>query len=204
MEPPADDFREYVANRARQLYELENQRAAEELLAQLLADIEERIPLDEEDEEPRYTSYPRYEELPEEDRLAALSGYADVESWLTLASYATARIYAPQSPFRIWPQGTLAGVSSQVHQRLDRIVQRLRPALIRFGRAAMMDEVGVSFQWPFGVGAGVAWDVGPNSRQTYTARPPEQEIVGVRYENENPVEFVIQLNQRRVVAAVTQ
>jgi hypothetical protein len=144
MEPPNDEIRREVARRAFEIAEAEDdQGVAEEELAELLDWVWEQV-----------EQLSRAAGFDQDDESLAVA-----ESWLSVASYPVAVFYAPQSPFKKWNTGTLAGIAPSVTNRLARIVSTLRPHLVNMANRTSVDEAGVSFQFPWGVGAGVAWDV---------------------------------------------
>jgi hypothetical protein len=196
VEPPDDEFRHHVATRAFQIGELESdQAAAEAQLAELLDDVLARF-------EAAGAGDDREGPGEDGDPLAAL------QAWLSVASYPVAVFYAPQSPFKKWTQGTLAGIAPTVATRLSRIAAALKPKLASLMARSGIDEVGVSYQFPWGVGGGVAWDVGPGSVAAAPAAAPAvtyPRIQLVRYPAFTGAghEFVIELDDRTTVTAVS-
>jgi deoxycytidylate deaminase len=122
---------------------------------------------------------------------------AAAESWLSVASYPVAVFYAPQSPFKKWNSGTLAGMAPKVTTRLTRIASALKLPLMSFAQKSGVDEIGVSYQFPWGVGAGVAWNL--NQPPTYPR------IKGTRYPALTNAghEFDIEVNPQTTVTATS-
>ena len=190
MEPPDDDFRGYVATRAFEIAESDgNQADAEAELAQLLDDVLARLVEVGLDDRP--------EVLDEGEYLSAS------QAWLSVASYPVAVFYAPQSPFKKWTQQTLAGIAATVASRLNQIATALKPQLTSVMAQSGIDQVGVSFQFPWGVGGGVAWDVNQGSLAAPTVTYPL--IRSVRYPTLTGAghEFDIEVDDQTTVTAVS-
>ncbi|MET7786722.1 hypothetical protein ABZS93_08830 [Streptomyces sp900116325] len=75
----------------------------------------------------------------------------DVQEWASLASYAVARTYAPQSPLRY------AGFSRRVTQLLVRIVTLLTVQLNKLGHILTNPTFSISINFPWGVSSSVSW-----------------------------------------------
>lgn len=75
----------------------------------------------------------------------------DVQEWASLASYAVARTYAPQSPLRY------AGFSRRVTQLLVRIVTLLTVQLNKLGHILTHPTFSISINFPWGVSSSVSW-----------------------------------------------
>jgi hypothetical protein len=158
MVAPDDQFRQWVADEANRIYEDgEDQGVAEAELANLLDMVAERF------ETAAFEA-----DGVEADEGGVEAGYlratAEVEAWLSLVSYVVARFYAPQSPFKRWPGRTLAGISVSVTRRLGRIARTAGGRLAQWSVLLRVDQVGISVQFPFGIGAGLGWNVEPLPR----------------------------------------
>lgn len=136
MDGPDRGFREEIGFRALQARE----RDEEEELEGVLEEIEDAIRGDLEQGPPG-------DQLSEED---AWSQLAAIESWAAVASNATARFYAPASP---WPHN-VAGWSKKAVARLRSIANTLKPALQKLlgGLHAVGFTIGVGFPWGISIG----------------------------------------------------
>lgn len=136
MDGPDRGFREEIGFRALQARE----RDEEEELEGVLEEIEDAIRRDLEQGPPA-------DQLSEED---AWSQLAAIESWAGVASNATARFYAPASP---WPHN-IAGWSQKAVARLRSIANTLKPALQKLLAVlhAVGFTIGVSFPWGISIG----------------------------------------------------
>ena len=111
--------------------------------------------------------------------------------------------YAPQSPFKKWTQKTLAGIGPKVAGRLAQIATVLKPHLATLMTQSGIDEVGLSYQFPWGVGGGVAWDVNQGSLRAPQVTYPL--IRAGRYPGFTGAghEFDIELDDQTTVTAVS-
>ena len=136
MDGPDLGFRAALGSRGLQARE----RADEAELERVLGDIEEAIRRDLEQSAPTQA-------LSEQD---AWNQLAAIESWAGVASSATARFYAPASP---WPH-SLAGWSKNAVARLRSIANTLKPALqaILGALRAVGFSIAVSFPWGISIG----------------------------------------------------
>jgi hypothetical protein len=130
MHGPDDEFRSMVVNAAGEL-------ASEEGLEELLGTIENALQADLE--------YGTGED--------PIDDLAAVESWASVASYATARFHAPASP---WPHD-LAGWGKKAAGRLRHIANILSSILKEVVKVlkAVSFSIGVSFPW--GISISVGW-----------------------------------------------
>jgi hypothetical protein len=136
VDGPDPGFREAIGFRGLQAPDL----ADEEELERVLEEIEEAIRRDLEQGPPSQA-------VSEED---AWNQLAAIESWAGVASNATARFYAPASP---WPHN-LAGWSKKAVARLRSIANTLKPvlqALLGVLRAVGF-SIAVSFPWGISIG----------------------------------------------------
>lgn len=191
MIPPDDEFRAQVATRAFQIVDVNSdQGVAERELVQLLDEILTRI-----------------EAFSIEDDAGMLDDESDtlstLQAWLSVASYPVAVFYAPQSPFRKWAHETLAGIGPTVARRLTQIATVLKPTLASLMTTSGIDEVGLSFQFPWGVGGGVAWDVSGGSLQTDTVGYPRIQVVRYPAFTGAGHEFDIEIDDQTTVTAVS-
>jgi hypothetical protein len=130
MDGPDDDFRAFVAGRAAELGEDD-----EEGLVELLSAIDVRLA---EDVDPD-----AIEGAISSDLLSS------VNAWAGLASYAVAHFYAPSSP---WPSRRLAGWSKRAMAYLQRIVSKLVPAIRSAVSKLSASGYGITINFPWGIG----------------------------------------------------
>jgi hypothetical protein len=154
---PAEDFRAYVSQRVESLVtegvwaEAVSERAEDaldDILTEIAAVAESDLASDE-----FLTSSAAFEARnltveQAEDLLAA------VNAWASVASYAAARLYAPNSP---WRTG-LAGWSKKIAKTLGRIVSILLTPLkaVAVALGASSWSIGINFPWA-GVAVSLTW-----------------------------------------------
>jgi hypothetical protein len=85
------------------------------------------------------------EQDPQRDAIA-------VQTWASLVSYAVARTYAPQSPFRF------PGWSTGVSRRLSQIAWLFRSALRPLADQLKALSYSVTISFPVGIGVSITWE----------------------------------------------
>lgn len=130
MHGPTDDFRAFVAARATQLGE-----GDEDGLVDLLSAIDAEVANDVDPDS--------VERAVGDDLLSS------VNAWTGLASYAVAHFYAPASP---WPTRRLAGWSKRAMAYLQRIVSKLVPAIQSAISKLSASGYGITISFPWGIG----------------------------------------------------
>ncbi|MGA3155358.1 MAG: hypothetical protein ABSD40_23580 [Streptosporangiaceae bacterium] len=132
MEGPSERLREYVEE---QTTEVETEEQLEELLGVLENELtdDQRTGIEDADDS--------------DDLLAS------VHAWAGLASYAVSRFYAPASP---WPR-RVGGWGKRAVLRLQRIANRLLPALRAAVGALGAASFSISISFPWGIAIGIGW-----------------------------------------------
>ena len=149
---PPEDFRIEISNWAEDIPDgLEINSQMEDHVESLLARVEEFAQRSLTHQIP-FTYYDEAEDT-WGDRL-----FGAVSAWASIASYITAKLYAPQSPLR---RG-LAGWSTKIGSQLQRIVRVLLAPLQTAAKliGALSCSIAVSFPWA-GVQVGLGWDFVP-------------------------------------------
>jgi hypothetical protein len=147
---PPEEFRMEISNRAQDIPGgPEINSKMEDLVEQLLSRVEEvaRGALTQ-DVPDIY--------LDEPDDIRGDRLFSAVNAWASIASYVTAKLYAPQSPLR----SGLAGWSTKIDTQLQRIVRVLLGPLRTAARliGALSWSIAVSFPWA-GVQVGLGWEM---------------------------------------------
>jgi hypothetical protein len=78
---------------------------------------------------------------------------AAIDAWMSLASYAIGRTYAPQSPFR----GGVAGWTLDVGRRIEDLARSVRGALSSAAMGLGAESWSVSSGFPFGISVGLSF-----------------------------------------------
>jgi ABC-type proline/glycine betaine transport system permease subunit len=144
MRPPSDQLREEVSQRTESsilsnLGPQEQEQRLENLLDYIDLSMNQSV-----------TGIDQLAELAEdqaEDQLAT------VDAWVSLISYAVARVYAPASP---WPRRR-AGWEQSIVLKLRQIVKRLQSLLIPVARALHAVHFSIAVGFPWGVSIGMSF-----------------------------------------------
>ena len=142
MEGPSDDLRASIFEMMEIVQDAPDSQA-EEVLVGVLARIDAQAAED--------LAAAGWEDLTEDAALQTLSA---IEAWTGLASAATARVYAPASP---WPRRKFAGWARSIAQRLRALANRLRPALQTVGRALGAVSWSIGLVFPWGISVSLTW-----------------------------------------------
>jgi hypothetical protein len=145
MRGPDVEFRGEVADQIDALHEAEDPEALlEETLSKILGRVSDDRPAPQ-----LTTDEDAYEEL------------AAIETWASLASHAVQELYAPSSPRLSWRkkagENKLAGWAQGAAEKLRRIADKLRVALIKVARRLHCLSFSVAVNYPWGVSIGIAW-----------------------------------------------
>jgi hypothetical protein len=144
MQGPDQAFRERVGSRAEALAE---RMDGEAKLENLLDEIERALRHDVEE------GTGDDEEGTGDDPADDLADLAAIHSWASVASYASARFYAPASP---WPR-SVAGWSRRAAARLQSIANTLLSALRPVAAALNAASISMTVGFPWGISIGLSW-----------------------------------------------
>jgi hypothetical protein len=144
MRPPSDQLREEVSQRTESsiLSNLSLQEQ-EQRLENLLDYIDVRI----------NQSATDIDQLPELTESQAEDQLASIDAWVSLISYAVARVYAPASP---WPLRR-AGWKESLVRELRQIVKRFQSLLTPVARALRAVNFSIAVGFPWGVSIGMSF-----------------------------------------------
>jgi hypothetical protein len=147
MRGPNVEFRSVVADQIDALHEAADPEALlEETLSKILGGVSEDRPAPQ-----LTTDEDAYEEL------------AAIETWASLASHAVQELYAPSSLSLFGRkkeeagENKLAGWAQGAAEKLRRIADKLRAALIKVARRLHCLSFSVGVNYPWGVSIGIAW-----------------------------------------------
>lgn len=151
MDAPDTGYRTEIWQRLQQLPNIEGTHRfvnpdVEQGLQQILDDIQERL----------RGAIANSEVLSNDvDEDAANDVLSAIDAWAGLASYATAWVYAPQSPM---PWG-LGGWIRDVPSKLREIAEDLRGALLKILHALRVNSWSIGVSFPWGVSVSLTWNV---------------------------------------------
>jgi hypothetical protein len=150
MDGPSIEFRQEVANRMDGISPSQSAPSnvtpeMESGLEGLLAEIDGRLR-----DDMGSSSILRNDALAETDANDVL---AAIDAWMSLASYAIGRVYAPQSPFR----GGLAGWTLDVGRRIEDLARSVRNAISHAAKGLGAESWSVASGFPFGISVGLSF-----------------------------------------------